>query len=177
MISVIRSLRALNWKLNGSPEFDEMQFLILPNSEVSEILGGGKLVIDGVALDVEGVRDLVKQPLLPEEFRQFPFAKRGRYLVLVRHDQGFSQYYIGTSSEPHLKLGEIVQGRVRPWASQTFSSSQYDRELLWMCLEKFEHDYQGDFCVYVDELAEHSDAQQCVNRSRMTSRPALRVVG
>lgn len=91
-------------------------------------------------IEVLGIRDLVTQPLTPQEFMRRPFTRRTRYLIKGRENGILKQFYLGTSLEFHtagqLRLALYRPGALRPeeLLARPFENEPYDRRLLYQSL-------------------------------------------
>lgn len=112
---------------------------------------------------VVGVRDLIRQPLSPEEFLRRPFIRRSRWLVtgwdFDRRE--FRQFYLGSSGEYRsrglLRVGLYEPGADRPkWPfPRPFGPTRAERALLVFALREWLRRDLADLQlrIYADDLA------------------------
>jgi hypothetical protein len=97
-------------------------------------------------VSVSSIRDLVRQPLTPEEFLRRPFVRRSRYLISSNEAGKFRRFYLGCSSEyaapSQLRLAlyapntpKIVDLISRPFGPSVGERKQLAK-LLLNCLDK-----------------------------------------
>jgi hypothetical protein len=117
--------------------------MIAPGSKI-ELTYPDSTVVDSLAtlsrrrICVYRVRDLVAEPLTPEEFLRRPFIRRSRWLI-SGYDldlQRRRQFYLGNSAEHRapgvLKLALYEPGQTKPrWSlSRDFGPTRRERQLL-----------------------------------------------
>lgn len=91
-------------------------------------------------IEVISIRDLVSQPLTPQEFMRRPFTRRTRYLMRGVEAGVKKQFYLGTSQEFYsngqLRMGLYLPGSVRPeeLIARPFENSPFDRRLLYQAV-------------------------------------------
>lgn len=151
--------------------------LSYPDSTLVDSLA--KLVLRRI--HVYRVRDLLSEPLTPEEFLRRPYIRRSRWLVsgydLDR--KRYRQFYLGNSAEHRapglLKVGLYEPGAVRPtWPfPRPFGPTRADRKLLIdslsLCAGKDLADLK--LRVYSDDLRVHLPPP-----TRPHTRPAARMI-
>lgn len=103
--------------------------------------------LSGRHVQVLHVRDLVAEPLTPEEYLRRPLTRRSRYLVtgFDHTRQSVRQFYLGSSvefaTEGMLRVALYRPGDRRPYdlIGRPFGPTHRDRRLLARCLR----DLQG----------------------------------
>ena len=106
------------------------------------------------------IRDLVREPLTPEEFLRRPFVRRSRYLVRANEAGQYRQFYLGCSEEyrapSQLRIALYDPHKARPLEllSRPFGPNTLDRKQLSKLLLKC---YDRDFGslvlrVFADDL-------------------------
>ena len=89
-------------------------------------------------IQIREVRDLIRQPLTPEEYLRRPLTHRSRYL-LTAFDQDtaqWRQFYLGSSKEHatngRLKIALYLPGQAKPTKiiSRSFEPTRRDRIAL-----------------------------------------------
>jgi hypothetical protein len=113
-------------------------------------------------LVVRRIRDLVAEPLTPEEFLRRPFVRRSRYLVVgteIENHQ-WRQFYVGCSKEfrapSQLRLALYEPSAKRPakLLHRSFDSTVADRDALrrWLLVHGTD-DFKGLLLrIYADDL-------------------------
>lgn len=113
-------------------------------------------------IHVKTVRDLVADPLKPEEFLRRPFIRRSRWLIsgIDLDTQQRRQFYLGSSKEYKrpgiLRVGLYAPGDSRPrlpfpfW----FSETRRDRMMLAIAIEAWMSRDLADLSlrVFVDDF-------------------------
>lgn len=111
-------------------------------------------------IEVVSIRDLVRQPLTPQEFMRRPFTRRTRYLLRGRENGLVKQFYLGTSHE-YYTCGQLRMGLYLPFSAQPsdligrpFENNPFDRRLLYQSLLKFlDYDFgRFDLRIFADDL-------------------------
>jgi hypothetical protein len=97
-------------------------------------------------LRVLSIRDLVHEPLTPEEFLRRPFVRRSRYLILGHESGQFRRFYLGCAAEyrapSQLRIALYEPGKIKPidLLSRPIGPNVQDRKylskLLITCREK-----------------------------------------
>ena len=144
--------------------------MITPGSRI-ELTYPDSTLVDSLAnlvlrrIHVYRVRDLLSEPLTPEEFLRRPYIRRSRWLISGYDlDRGrFRQFYLGNSAEHRapglLKVGLYEPGASRPtWPfPRPFGPTRAERKLLadslLACADKDLADLQ--LRVYSDDLRLH----------------------
>ena len=110
-----------------------------------------------------GVRDLLREPLTPEEFCRRPFIRRSRWLV-TGYDldrRQYRQFYLGSSGEYRsrglLRVALYEPGADRPaWPfPRAFGDTRAERALLVHALREWSRRDLADLQlrIYADDLA------------------------
>lgn len=110
-----------------------------------------------------GVRDLVREPLTPEEFVRRPFIRRSRWLI-TGYDldrRQYRQFYAGSSGEYRspglLRVALYEPGADRPtWPfPRPYGPTRRERALLVHCLREWLSRDLADLQlrIYCDDLA------------------------
>lgn len=117
--------------------------MIEPGSKI-ELSYPDSTLVDSIArlvkrrIHVYRVRDLLAEPLTPDEFLRRPFVRRSRWLISGYDlDRGrFRQFYLGNSAEHEapglLKVGLYEPGAKRPKRAlpRPFGPTPEERQLL-----------------------------------------------
>jgi hypothetical protein len=120
----------------------------------------GSRILRPRSIRVLSVRDLVAQPLTPEEFLRRPFVRRSRYLLRGYENGQYRQFYLGCSEEfrapSQLRIALYEPGKLRPTdlLSRPFEPSVLDRKQLARLLIKCqERDFgQLTLRVFTDDF-------------------------
>jgi hypothetical protein len=108
-------------------------------------------------IEVNHVRDLVCDPLTPEEFLRRPLIRRSRWLVtgIDLETMRVRQFYLGSSKQHRssgiLRVGLYAPGDRRPsWPFPLeFNESRRDRELLARAIETWSTRELGELSLRV----------------------------
>ncbi len=109
---------------------------------------------------IERIRDLVSEPLTPQEFLRRPYVRRSRYLVLGQEGSRYRQFYLGCSEEflapSQLRLALYEPEGEKPveLIGSPFESHVADRKALLRMLEQWQNKSFGDLVlrIYADDL-------------------------
>ena len=108
-------------------------------------------------LHVHQLRDLLRQPLTPEEFLRRPLIRRSRWLTQAFDEEEgvWRRFYLGSSREfethGDLRIAMFEPGEQRPWriVSRGFRESRKERILLAKVLHSIRTEDLGDLQLRV----------------------------
>jgi hypothetical protein len=106
------------------------------------------------------IRDLVRQPLTPEDYLRRPFVRRSRYLAIAREQGKYRQFYLGCSLEyqapSQLRLALYAPDSQRPCEllARPFESDPRDRKVLLRLLARLQQKSFGQLQlrIFADDL-------------------------
>ena len=109
------------------------------------------------SITVRNVRDLVRQPLTPDEFLQRPFVMRSRWLVKgydnILHQ--WRQFYLGSSEEfaapGSLRLALYEPSSTKPaeLLGREFNPTVFDRKLMIRLIRRWHSRVEGELQLRV----------------------------
>ncbi|TWU66484.1 hypothetical protein [Crateriforma conspicua] len=111
---------------------------------------------------VTAIRDLVAQPLTPDEYLRRPLIRRSRWLITGFDESrgSFRQFYLGSTAEyrapGYLRVGLYEPGSDRPAfaVSRPFAPTKRDRILLARALSQWSRQQIDDLQlrIFADDL-------------------------
>lgn len=138
----------------------EIEFHYPANTHVRYL--GQQLALKKRQFIVRRIRDLVAEPLTPDEFIRRPYVRRSRYLVVgIEYEQRqWRQFYVGCSAEysspSQLRLALYEPSGKRPakLLLRPFEATMHDRAALIRWLHRHKHkDFHGlQLRVFADDL-------------------------